>query len=307
MKRKWISILTLVGVVFFVLLLRTFICSSYSIPSEGMENNLLPGDRILVNKWSYGLRSPLLSIFPYHRWKTHPAKKEDFVVFNNPGNTQKKALDQKEIFINRCTGIPGDTIWVDSLYRYFKVKSSNPDRKRLFTYPKNRKQDLANLLTELKLPDLEVVGEDSLNYFSSFSQYEYYLISQKIDGLSWFHTAKPATIYPIIVPGKHITVAVKPWNITLLRNTLILHENRKAEIKNDTLFVESQPTLNCTFTKDYYWMSSSNPLNLSDSRIFGFVPHDHLIGKAFFIWLSKERNNNPFKGYRSNRCFTHIR
>lgn len=307
MKKKWIYILTLLGVLFFVLLIRALVCSSHSIPSEGMENNLLPGDRILVNKWSYGLRTPLLSLFPYHRWKMTPAQKEDFVVFNNPGNTQKKAIDRKEVFINRCTGTPGDTIWVDSLYRYVEAESSNPDRKRLFTYPKKRKQELEEILAELNLSDLEVAGEDSLNFFSSFSPYEHYLISQEIGDPTWLHSAKPTTTYPIIVPGRNIPVEVKPWNITLLRNTLRLHENREAKIKNDTLFIDSQPTLSCTFTKDYYWMSSSNPLNLSDSRIFGFVPHDHLIGKAFFIWMSKEVNHNPFRGYRWERCFTSIR
>jgi signal peptidase I len=65
----------------------------------------------------------------------------------------------------------------------------------------------------------------------------------------------------------------------LLRNTLVLHEGKQAEIRNDTLYIEGRPSQHCYFTKDYYWMASNNSVNLSDSRLFGFVPQDHVIGK----------------------------
>lgn len=58
---------------------------------------------------------------------------------------------------------------------------------------------------------------------------------------------------PLIIPGKGKTVRVYPWNKTLLRNTLVLHEKKQAEIKNDTLYVEGKPVQHCHFTKDYYW------------------------------------------------------
>lgn len=308
MRKRGTYILIFLGAILLVVLLRTFVCSPYSIPSQGMENSLWHGDRILVNKWSYGLRLPQLSIFPYHRWRTRPVHKEDIVVFNNPANTNRKNLANKEIFINRCTGVPGDTIWVDSLYQYFNSGSSNPDQIRLYSYPKKHSNELDSVVLKLGLTPVLKLGEDSLNHFSSFSQYEYYLITQEIGNKNWIKLAKQAQpTYPLVVPGKKIKIEVKPWNITLLKNTLILHEKKKAEIKNDSLFVNSQWVKECSFSKDYYWMSSNHSLNLSDSRVFGFVPHDHIIGKAFFIWLSKEPNSNPFKGYRWNRFFKQVR
>ena len=76
---------------------------------------------------------------------------------------------------------------------------------------------------------------------------------------------------PLIIPSKGKAVRVYPWNKTLLRNTLVLHEKKQAEIKNDTLYVEGKPVQHCHFTKDYYWVSANNTINLSDSRLFGFV------------------------------------
>ena len=113
--------------------------------------------------------------------------------------------------------------------------------------------------------------------------------------------------YPLIVPGKGKFIRVYPWNITLLRNTLVMHEGKQAEIKNDTLYVDGKPTQHCYFTKDYYWMGSNNTVNFSDSRLFGFVPQDHIIGKASIIWFSKEKETGLFDGYRWNRFFRTVK
>ena len=59
-----------------------------------------------------------------------------------------------------------------------------------------------------------------------------------------------------------------------------------------------KPTQLCYFTKDYYWMGSNNTVYFSDSRLFGFVPQDHIIGKASIIWFSKEKETGLFDGYR---------
>lgn len=103
-----------------------------------------------------------------------------------------------------------------------------------------------------------------------------------MNGKSWIQPLQQSLqeeAKPLIVPGKGKAVRVYPWNRTLLRNTLVLHEGKQAEIRNDTLYIEGRPSQHCYFTKDYYWMASNNSVNLSDSRLFGFVPQDHVIGK----------------------------
>lgn len=148
------------------------------------------------------------------------------------------------------------------------------------------------------MADNLLVGYVDGKYVRSFSHYEVYLLKQKLQ--EWLelypvHGHDSVKSHPFVVPAKGMKVDVYPWNMTLLCNTLVHHENRKAMIKNDTLFVDGKPTTTCVFRKDYYWMASNDPVNLCDSRLFGLVPHDHLIGRAEWVWYSsnKERIFQP--------------
>ena len=90
-KFKWI--LAFAGAVAVVLLLRGFAFTSCLIPSTGMENSIFQGERILVNKWSYGLRVPFMSLFSYHRWCESPVRRQEIVVFNNPAGIRQPVKD----------------------------------------------------------------------------------------------------------------------------------------------------------------------------------------------------------------------
>ncbi|KAA5268185.1 signal peptidase I [Bacteroides faecis] len=308
-KFKWI--LAFVGAIAIVLLLRGFAFTSCLIPSTGMENSLFQGERILVNKWSYGLRLPLMSAFSYHRWRERPVQKRDIVVFNNPAGIQQPTIDRREIYISRCIGTPGDTLLVDSLFSVSSPEAQfNPDKKRLYTYPASKENLITSLIRTLSITNDGLMGSDDSTHVRSFSRYEYYLLEQAIGDRNWI---RPLTekqdkeLKPLIVPSKGKALRVYPWNITLLRNTLVMHEGKQAEIKNDTLYIDGKPTQHCFFTKDYYWMASNNSVNLSDSRLFGFVPQDHMIGKASLIWFSKEKGTGILDGYRWNRFFQSVK
>lgn len=234
MKRVRNMLGVIVGAILIVLLLRNGVATSYLIPSSGMEPTLYQGERILVNKCSYGLRLPFMQWWGYHRWGDCQVTQGDVLTFNNPANYKEKVISQREVFIGRCTGTPGDTLWVDSLFNQTSV-------------------------------------------------------------------AKDSLCHPLIVPRKGLTIPVHAWNSTLLRNMLVLHERRQAEVRRDTLFIDGHPATHCTFTKDYFWISTDNPTNLSDSRLFGFVPEDHIIGKAVLVWLSKKEGTGFLRGYRQER------
>ena len=308
-KFKWI--LAFAGAIAIVLLLRGFAFTSCLIPSTGMENSLFQGERILVNKWSYGLRLPLMSAFSYHRWRERPVQKRDIVVFNNPAGIQQPTIDRREIYISRCIGTPGDTLLVDSLFSVSSPEAQfNPDKKRLYTYPASKENLITSLIRTLSITNDGLMGSDDSTHVRSFSRYEYYLLEQAIGDRNWI---RPLTekqdkeLKPLIVPSKGKALRVYPWNITLLRNTLVMHEGKQAEIKNDTLYIDGKPTQHCFFTKDYYWMASNNSVSLSDSRLFGFVPQDHMIGKASLIWFSKEKGTGILDGYRWNRFFQSVK
>ncbi|QIU93715.1 signal peptidase I [Bacteroides faecium] len=308
-KYKWI--LAFAGAVVVVLLLRGFAFTSCLIPSTGMENSIFQGERILVNKWSYGLRVPFMTLFSYHRWGEHPVQQQDIVVFNNPAGIRQPVIDRREVYISRCIGVPGDTLLVDSLFSATSPESKlNPDKKRLYAYPVSKENLITSLMHTLSINDDGLMGSSDSTHVRSFSRYEYYLLEQAMNGQNWIQPLsrkKDIELKPLIIPGKGKYIRVYPWNITLLRNTLVMHEGKQAEIKNDTLYIDGKPAQHCYFTKDYYWMGSNNTINLSDSRLFGFVPQDHIIGKAAVIWFSKEKGTGLFDGYRWNRFFRTVK
>ena len=308
-KFKWIF--AFAGAIAVVLLLRGFAFTSCLIPSTGMENSLFQGERILVNKWSYGLRVPLMSLFSYHRWCERSVRQQDVVVFNNPAAIGQPTIDRREIYISRCIGTPGDTLLVDSLFSVSSPEAQfNPDKKRLYSYPTTKEQLITSLMQTLSITNDGLMGSNDSTHVRSFSRYEYYLLEQAISDQNWIQPLTEKSekeLKPLIVPGKGKALRVYPWNITLLRNTLVMHEGKQAEIKNDTLYIDGKPTQHCFFTKDYYWMASNNSVNLSDSRLFGFVPQDHIIGKASLIWFSKEKGTGIFDGYRWNRFFQSVK
>ena len=95
MKKGWKIAITIVGVALVVVLLRGCVATSYLIPSSGMENSLYQGERILVDKWSYGLRLPFMKLWGYHRWAVSFVPKEYILLFYNPSNLSEPTIDRR--------------------------------------------------------------------------------------------------------------------------------------------------------------------------------------------------------------------
>ena len=274
-----------------VVLVRMLLVTTCVIPSSGMENSLYEGERILVSKWSYGLRMPFPSVFGYCRIAPSPVEKGDIVLFNNPHpRSLQTRIERRELFISRCIGTPGDTLMLDEDLSEVRGGGLSPDSKSLYVYPLGMEDKMLDLLASLGLSDNVLAGYTSDgNYIRSFSHYEYYLISQRLGNL--FPLVPMAgksrkNVHPFVVPEKVKPVKVYPWNGTLLCNTMKAHENRQVKISGDSLCIDGKPVDTFTFTKNYYWMASNDPVNICDSRLFGFVPEDHIIGKAWRVWYS---------------------
>ncbi len=298
---KWIVAIT--GAAVLVLLLRCFAFSSFYIPAGSVDSSFQEGEGILVNKWSYGLRAPLSNLFDYHRWRERQVNRDDIVVFNNPANVID-ALADKETFIGHCAGIPGDTLMVDSLFLAQSPQQlSSYAALAYYCYPDSLEEKIDSLMAALHIPATQCFSEDSLHNVRPFTRKAHHQIVKALacDSCLVPLEGNRQFVKPLIVPGKGISIDVYPWNRTLLMNTILLHEGKNAEIKNDTLFVDQQPVEQYTFSKDYYWMTTDKDGQMADSRLFGFVPHEYLIGKAALVWFSKDPEQPLFKGYRHNR------
>lgn len=288
MKRIPFYLKTLFTAIVILWLVKTFAFISCSIPSTGMENTLYQGEKVLVNKWSYGLRIPFTNI----HFLPERAKKGEVVLFNNPTPANKETpVFARRLFISRCIGTPGDTLMLNNELLVTGQNALSPDSKLLYAYPYQEEDTLLFTLQQLNIEGNLLVGYADGQYMRTFSHYEHYLLKQRLgDALHIHpvHSNDTTDSHPFVIPAKGKTVQIYPWNVTLLCNTILHHEGRKASIKNDTLLVDNKPVTSYTFQKDYYWMVSNNPVNLSDSRLFGLVPHDHLIGRATYIWYSAQ-------------------
>mgnify|MGYP000043089390 CR=1 FL=1 len=138
-RRNWKIAATLTGVILTVILLRSCVATSYLIPSTGMENSLYRGERILVNKWSYGLRLPFINLWGYHRWGDKPVRKDDILVFNNPANSHKQQ-STREKYTSAVAWEYREILCVDSLFSVIpsEKKKTLPTRSSLYISPEKR-------------------------------------------------------------------------------------------------------------------------------------------------------------------------
>ncbi len=299
---------TLLVAVVAVLLVKLVAFTSCTIPSTGMENTLYRGDRVIVNRWSYGYRTPLASIFGYHRWAEAPVRRNDIVLFNRP-SAQQTLQDGGDIFINRCVGLPGDTLRLTDELILTDADELTPDSKYLYAYPGQQETLVTQAIRQAGIEDNTLVGYDQGDYLRSFSRCEINAVKRLLGPQVQFRSVQTAdsdAVHDFVVPGKGIAVRVRPWNVMLLRNTIVMHEGRRAEVKGDTLLVDGRPVASYRFTKDYYWMASNNSMSLCDSRLFGFVPKECIIGRAVLVWFSKDPSESLLSGYRFERFFHRI-
>ena len=102
---------------------------------------------------------------------------------------------------------------------------------------------------------------------------------------------------PIYIPKKGATTQLSMSNIALYKKLIKDYEHNKLEIKGDQIFINDQLATSYTFKQDYFWAMGDNRHNSEDSRMWGFVPHDHMVGKPLVIWFSSKN------GIRWNRIF----
>ncbi len=245
---------------FFII---TFIVQNTRIPTGSMEDTILVGDFVLVNKFIYGSSSPRYIPFtsiplPYF---TLPAlrepKRKDIVVFEFPGNKDQMHADDRGVqYVKRCIGLPGDTIQIIDKVVFVNGKQ--------FWIPPH------------------------IRYLSPYAKPPG-IVEPRIfpKGAPW----NEDNYGPLIVPKKGWTIPLNADNIEKWR-TIIDREYGKRVVKVDgnTITIEGKPVNSYTFKKDYYFMMGDNRDDSLDSRFWGFVPRDAIVGEAFIILFSWDRD-----------------
>jgi signal peptidase I len=112
---------------------------------------------------------------------------------------------------------------------------------------------------------------------------------------------------PIYIPSRGATIDIDITNIPLYERIIGTYEGNVLEIRNDQIYINGQPATTYTFEMDYYWMVGDNRHNSADSRFWGYVPEDHIVGRAMFVWLSLDKEKSFLSRIRFNKTFRVIR
>ncbi len=108
---------------------------------------------------------------------------------------------------------------------------------------------------------------------------------------------------PIFIPKKGVTIDINTSNLPYYRRVIGVYEKNKLQVTGGKIYINDTESTTYTFKMDYYWMMGDNRHYSEDSRVWGFVPEDHIVGKPLFIWLSA-KGGSPANGIRWNRIFS---
>ena len=328
-KRKWLSI-TLSALV-IALILRTFFFESYRMPSSQMENAVLQGDYLFVNKVSYGIRMPMTWLsfpfvpdsipvlriktyskilpIPYTRIFERRIKRNDVVLYNTPSLRKDLPVDKSPLSMSRCVGLPGDSIEMQS-DGYFvggKKLAQSPDLILPYKYSQGFDSQIVYAMKKLHIPHRKTITsvDNKIRYFSRFEAYS--LREELPDSVQIILEEREDLKYKLFIPQKGFEIKLTPEILHIYRQIISEEQKDKAIFENGQLYLDKRQADSYTFNHNYYWMLSDNTDASADSRHFGFISEAQIVGKASLIWFSKDDSQDLFKGgLRKNRIFTQI-
>jgi signal peptidase I len=278
---------------------------------------------------------------PYYRLPgLSEVKRGDVVVFNYPADTiNKRPADKQENYIKRCQGVAGDTLSVVNAQVYVNRKAApNPSGEQMEYIYKTNGTDLnPEVFRDLHVSFYDSVGKAgiptmtaaSAKLFKSYSNVTSFtpritpkgqpdpfgdvfprssttvldpVLAIKVPSYHW----NVDNFGPIIIPKKGWTVKLDSMTFPIYERAIEVYEHNKLDIKDGELYINDVKTMSYTFKMNYYWMMGDNRHDSEDSRYWGFVPEDHIVGKALFIWMSWDDNASFFSKIRWGRLFNGI-
>jgi len=243
-------------------------------------------------------------------------------------NYKVRPVDKKDHYIKRCVGIPGDSLQIKNGEIWINGAKSPRPKFVQYQYIINTGGVTINQnrLKKWGINESDYWrSRDGLQgYFLDDSQVEKITsLDSKIQLTRVTHSAErgnklfphEASITknwsvdnfgPIWIPKKGSTITIDAANLAYYRRVISVYEHNKLEVNGDKIIINGEETDTYTFKQDYYWGMGDNRHNSEDSRAWGYIPHDHIVGEPLFIWFSA-KNGNPLNGIHWDRIFTSAR
>ena len=234
------------------------------------------------------------------------------------GEIITRPADRRENYVKRCVGLPGQTLQIKDRIIYLDGKANKEPENVQYTYHVKLKQAIPEEMME----DLGISMEDltSLNtsgYMPLTNRAVKVLKTHPdiVESVTLNTEANDLEIYPlngnkhwtrdnygpIWIPKKGESIDLTLDNIAIYERPIKVYEANDLQIRDGKIFINGQEAKSYTFKMDYYWMQGDNRHNSADSRYWGFVPEDHIVGKPIFIWWSSDPDRRGINGVRWSR------
>lgn len=255
-----------------VIVIRIFLLASFKIPSSSMYPTLLPGDFVLVNKLIPGPRLDWVnneSGTPLRIKGCRTIMRNDILVFNEPYHKSDKIeKNLNKFYVKRCISIPGDTFYIkDGIYKVKNIK----DTLGYYKYQQ------------------EVISHPLLKDF----------IPKMFKDVNWTITS----FGPIYIPRKDTDIKLDSINFLVYKNLIEYETNHILKYIDNCFLLNGEIIDSYHFRQNYYFVVGDFALDSGDSRYWGLLPEDHIIGKVSYIWKSKDPDTGK---YRLDRFFKSV-
>jgi signal peptidase I len=250
-----------------------------------------------------------------------------------------RPVDKKENYIKRCIGLPGDNLEIKDRQVFINGQAIENPQGLQYNYfvkieptytTEQVRQSILKICAqfELNLPNQnelsghtvilpmtsEIATEVAkLSYVDSMEQSLSPLTENNSgtyfpsSNLAPYKTWSVDNFGPVHIPAKNETITLTLENLPLYKRVIDVYEDNTLEVKGGKIFINGVETTSYTFKYNYYWMMGDNRHNSADSRVWGFVPENHVVGKAVFTWFSKEDPNyRGSSAIRWNRMFKFV-
>ena len=275
--------------------------------------------RGLKDRDSYG--NAVLKPDSYYLQMARNDVREKYTVIYRP-------VDRRDNYVKRCIGIPGDTITIKSgvLYVNGKIVPDNHTQQTTYVVGTNgttinpkaferlniSKSDQAMISGSAYLLPLTKVNAETISRFSNVTEVSPVVaregeFASHIFPYSPYYGWNEDNYGPIWLPVKGSAVTLDTSNLCLYERIIDVYEANDLRVEGDKIYINNIPSISYTFKMNYYWMMGDNRQNSADSRYWGFVPEDHIVGKPKFIWLSLDKEAKGIRKIRLGRMFMKVR